>query len=112
EPGADFRLAIERALQDAAALLVVIGPQWLSAADADGRRRLDDAGDFVRLEVAAALQRALPVLPVLVRGAAMPTAKDLPADIQELAWRQAAELSHKRWDYDVGELIVALEKII
>lgn len=111
-PSVDFRLAIEEALDDASVLLVVIGPNWLSAVDASGTRRLDDPGDFVRLEIAAALRRRLPVMPVLVRGANIPEPKDLPDEIQALGWRQAVELSHKRWDYDVGQIISALEKIV
>jgi hypothetical protein len=54
------------------ALLAVIGKHWVSSADSQDRRRLDDPSDFVRIEIEAALQRNVPVIPVLVDGAAMP----------------------------------------
>jgi hypothetical protein len=66
--------------------------------DKDGRRRLDSPEDFVRLEIAAALRRDIAVIPVLVQGAAMPSKQELPPDLQALAWRNAAELRHTRWD--------------
>src|SRR5271166_5221196 len=56
------------------ALVAVIGRNWLSTADKDNRRRLDDPDDFVRIEIEAALKRNVRVIPVLVDGAAMPKA--------------------------------------
>ena len=64
--------------------------------------------DFVRLEIASALRRDIPVVPVLVRGAKMPRAEQLPADLRELAYRNAVELTHARWKSDVQVLIQAL----
>src|SRR5690242_201262 len=96
EPGADFVAAIEQALSRCEVLLVVIGPHWLAAADATGRRRIDDPRDFVRLEVALALHRGIRVIPVLVDGASEPHAHQLPADLSGLAQRQAVKVSHDR----------------
>jgi hypothetical protein len=107
-PGEDFVAAIERSLAEADALLVVIGRHWLDAADAAGRRRLDHPQDFVRLEVAHALQRGMRVVPVLVDHAAMPHESDLPADIAALARRQAVELTDARWNVDVQRLVEGL----
>ena len=59
-------------------VLTVIGPRWLSAEDSAGARRLDDPADFVRLEVGAALEREIPVIPVIVGGATMPTPEESP----------------------------------
>ena len=81
-------------------------------ADAAGTRRLDDPGDFVRIETAAALTRNIRVVPVLVDGALMPRADQLPANLASLARRQAVELSHKQWDATSGDLIQTLEKIL
>lgn len=64
--------------------------------------------DFVRLETASALKRDIPVIPVLVRGASMPRAEQLPPDLAELAYRNAVELTHARWDSDVQVLVKAL----
>src|SRR5215813_10867545 len=73
-PGEDFVIAINRALSSCQVVLVLIGPRWLSAQTADGRRRIDDPDDLVRLEVAAALAQPILVVPVLFNGAAMPAA--------------------------------------
>src|ERR1700758_3498680 len=78
EPGVDFVEAIERALGSCEILIVLIGKDWLAAADTAGRRRLDDPTDFVRLETATALNRGIRVVPVLVEGVAMPRAEQLP----------------------------------
>jgi hypothetical protein len=112
EPGVDFVEQIDDAVAHCDALLSVIGAEWLDIRDSDGRRRLDDPGDFPRLEVEAALARKIRVIPVLVQDAKMPEAQDLPASLQPLARRHAIELSDERWDYDVGRLIEVLDRTI
>jgi TonB family protein len=111
EAGRDFRKAIEEGVTKCGVLLVVIGLDWLSVKDEHGTRRLDDAGDFVRIETASALKRDIPVIPVLVRGAKMPTAEQLPDDLKDLAFRNCIELSHTRWKSDVQLLIDALRRL-
>jgi hypothetical protein len=108
-PGTDFVAAIDQAVGSCEALIALIGIGWLDAVDAKGRRRLDDPHDYIRLEIATALRRGVPLIPVLVEGARMPSADELPADLAALARRQALELSDTRWDYDVGRLIQAIE---
>jgi hypothetical protein len=108
EPGRDFRKAIDECVATCSVLLAVIGQEWLELKDTLGHRRLDDANDFVRVELASALRRDIPVIPVLVRGAKMPHADQLPGDLKELAYRNAVELSHARWKSDVKVLIQAL----
>ena len=104
-PGVDFAAAIERALHDCDVLLAVIGPRWLGATDAAGQRRLDNPGDYTRIEIATALKRRdVRVIPILVEGATMPEARDLPEDLQALARRNALELTDGRWRYDVSRL--------
>ncbi len=113
EPGVDFTEAIGRALQSCGVLLAVIGPHWTSVTDAGGRRRLDNAGDYIRLEIVTALQRSnVRVIPVLVEGAQMPDLNDLPEDLQPLCRRNAIELTDKRWSYDVSQLIDTLRKAL
>ena len=109
-PGEDFRQTIRDAVMSCDVLLAVVGKHWASAEDASGRRRLDDPGDYVRLEVEAALERGVPVIPVLVEGAAMPAASQLPEPLSALAYRQAVELSDTRWSFDVRRLIVSLKE--
>jgi hypothetical protein len=111
EPGTDFVDAIERAVGSCEILIVIIGHDWL-VKDGDGRRRLDDPTDFVRIETATALKRGIRVVPVLVEGATVPRAADLPGDLAPLVRRQAVELNHRQWDATSGELIATLERIL
>jgi hypothetical protein len=111
EAGVDFVDVLHKAVGSCDALLAVIGPQWLSATH-DGKRRLDDPHDFVRLEIAAALERDVRVLPVLVEGASLPPTSALPADLQKLTRRQAIELRDARWDDDIERLVEGLEKFL
>jgi hypothetical protein len=111
-PGVDFGEVIEKAVGSCEVLIVVMGNEWLRAQDTAGRRRLDDPADYVRLEVATALQRTIRVIPVLVQGAPMPRAEELPADIAKLARRNAIELSDARWAYDVDRLIHTIEEVL
>lgn len=111
DAGRDFRKAIDDSLGNCGALLAMMGPEWLNAADEQGTRRLDGETDYVRLEIAAALRRDIPVVPVLLRGARMARAEQLPADIADLAYRNAVELTHARWKSDVQVLVKALRPL-
>jgi hypothetical protein len=84
------------------ALIAVIGKNWVSSADED---------DFIRFEIEGALQRNVPVIPVLVDGATMPHADELPDAIKNLARRQGIEISHNHFDSDVERLTDALVRI-
>lgn len=111
EPGVDFTQALDKALGTCVVMLVVIGPRWLDMADASGGRRLDQPGDWIRVEIATALQRQTRVIPVLLEGAALPQESELPGDIQPLVRRQAFELADGRWRGDIQRLISALAKV-
>ncbi len=110
-PGEDFIQAIESHLREVGAVLVMIGPNWL-ATGANGQRRLDDAGDFVRQEIQAALASGKPLIPLLVGGATMPPEADLPDAIAGLARRQAVVLSDSSWRGDVERLVVSLRPLL
>jgi hypothetical protein len=110
-PGEDFIHAIETHLQNVDAVLVMIGPHWL-AADAAGRRRLDAADDFVRMEIQAALASGKPLIPLLVGGINMPAEADLPPTLADLARRQAVVLSDGNWRGDVERLVVSLRSLL
>jgi TonB family protein len=112
EAGRDFRKAIEEGVTKCGVLLVVIGVEWLDAKDERGARRLNDPSDFVRIETASALKRDIPVIPVLVRGAKMPSAEQLPEELKELAFRNCIELTHARWKSDIQLLIEALRRLL
>jgi len=107
-PGQDYTVAIDRALADSDAALVVIGPGWLTATTPRGTRRLLEADDYVHLELARALSRDIRVIPVLVGGARLPEAAELPDDLQALAQRQALELRNETWHHDVDGLVRSL----
>jgi len=109
-PGSDFVETIERAVGSCDVLLVLIGRNWLKSADSQGRSRLEDPQDFIRHEVATALSRNIPVMPILLQGARMPTADELPQDLKALARRQAIELSESRWETDVARLEEAISR--
>jgi hypothetical protein len=108
QPGRDFRKSIDQSLNSCGVFLSLIGRSWLTAKDTSGQRRLDDPADFVRIETGAALKRDIPVIPVLVQGASAPKPDQLPDDLKELAFRNAVELTHARWDSDLQVLIKAL----
>jgi formylglycine-generating enzyme required for sulfatase activity len=110
DPGEDFVEAINSQVGACDIAIVSIGPNWLTAADASGQRRLDDEEDFVRMEIIAALERKIRVIPVLVGGARMPRKQDLPDALAPLSRRNAIELSETRFHSDVSRLIEAIEK--
>jgi hypothetical protein len=112
ELGDDFVEAITSAVGSCDVLLALIGDEWLTITDEDGRRRLDNADDFVRLEIEAALTRKVRVIPVLVDGATMPDPDDVPPSLVPLTRRQALELSPSRFDFDTSRLLKVLDKTL
>ena len=104
-PGLDFTVALHEALASCDVLLAVIGPEWVTASDKTGNRRIDNPDDWVRIEIATALTRNIRVIPVLVGGADVLTQDQLPDDLDPLAHRQAYELTDRRWHFDIEQLI-------
>jgi hypothetical protein len=109
KPGFDFVKQLDAQVSQCDALLAVIGPQWLAARDDKGRRRLDGDRDYVRIEIAAALKRDIPVIPVLIDGASVPPEEELPDDLKSLARRHGMELRHTRFNVDADAIIAALQ---
>lgn len=110
EPGVDFGDRIDQAMRTCDALVAVIGDGWVGREAPPGHRRIDSPDDWVRLEIAGALDRDILVVPVLVEDARMPSAEQLPGSIRKLARRNAMELTDLRWDDEVRRLIDVLEK--
>ena len=109
-PGQDFVRVLEDSLSRSSVMIVVIGKRWGGSGKV-GARRIDDAGDFVRLEVASGLRRAeLKIIPALIQGTKMPGAAALPEDLKDLSRRNAIELSDLRWREDIERLIASLER--
>lgn len=96
------------ALEVADALVAVIGPDWLAAADGT---RLDRAGDWVRMELATALRAGVPIVPVLLAGATPIAQDDLPVDIRGVADTQALVLRERALDADLQGLVRRLEQL-
>jgi hypothetical protein len=110
ELGDEFPRVIAEAVGSCDVLLALIGGQWLTVADPHGRRRLDNPGDFVRLEIEAALQRGVRVIPILVDGATMPDAAELPPSLAGVVHRHALELSPSRFEFDSNRLLRVLDR--
>ena len=93
-------------------MLAIIGPGWQGVNTGANSSRINNPNDWVRLEIGTALKRNIRVVPVLVDGAELPAADELPEDLQPLLRRQAYEISNKRWRYDTDELIRFLVKSV
>lgn len=107
--GANFEQELTRALAGCEVLLALIGPKWLTCTQSDGTRRLDGPDDWVRKEIASVLQRAIPVVPVLLGGARRPET-ELPDDLHKLLKQQAAEIREESFDHDFEELVKDVER--
>ena len=106
--GENFVKRIEREIGQCDLVLVMIGDDWLTLAGADGRPRIFDPLDWIFLEMKSALERDVPVVPVLVEGASMPRPDQLPGELRELALRHGAELRDATWAADVARLAAGL----
>jgi len=110
--GDDFVDVITSAVGSCDVLLALIGDRWSTVTNEDGQRRLDDKDDFVRLEIEAALTRDVRVIPILVDGARMPAAADLPASLHTLVRRQSLDLSPTRFESDTNRLLKVLDSTL
>jgi hypothetical protein len=109
--GMNFVGVLQEEVAKCEVLLALIGPKWLDARDESGtRRRLDDPNDFVRIEIGTALQRNIPVIPILLDGARIPKPDQLPKVLEELALRNGLNVRHDSFHNDLDRLIPALEK--
>lgn len=111
--GKDFRRVIGDAVGQCQILLAVIGRDWLTVTNEHGQRRIDDPADFVRIEIESALQRGIPVIPLLVRGVSIPREEDLPDSLKELVYRSGIEIRpDPDFHRDMDRLIRALERLL
>jgi TIR domain len=108
--GENFLKVLREEVGKCSVLLAIIGPGWLDARDGDGLRRLDDPNDFVRAEIAAALDRDIPVIPILLDGMRIPRADQLPEDLQELPLRNGLDVRHASFHKDMATLIRELNR--
>jgi hypothetical protein len=100
DPGANFAEVIEQQIRSSKAFVALVSTNWLSAADEQGRRRIDSPGDWIRRETVLALREGLLMIPVLVGDMKTPRAQDLPDDLQKLAELQMLSAGDMRF-YDL-----------
>jgi hypothetical protein len=109
--GTDFKEFLDRKVSECDFVLAIMGDHWLDARDDTGRRRLDDPQDFVRAEIESALEQDIPVIPLLVRGATMPEAEDLPASLRTLVYKNGIPIRpDPDFHRDMDRLISALDE--
>jgi hypothetical protein len=108
--GLDFAEVIRTAVTSCDVMLAIIGPAWATISE-DGRRRLDDPDDFVRLEVETALERGIRVVPILVDGAELPEREELPTTLQPLVRRQTLRLTHDQFRLETQRLLDDLARL-
>lgn len=111
QPGKDFAKFLRETLDSVDVAVAVIGRGWADARDSAGNRRLDQPDDWVRMELETALARDIPVIPVLVGGAKVPSPEHLPPSLAEFSRRQAFPVSDLRWRAEVDELAMQLAKL-
>ena len=109
--GSNFKQYIDSVIKKCDLVIVVIGDRWLGS-EGETRRRIDDPRDLVRIEIESALQRAIPVVPLLVQNTSMPSEADLPSSLQELAYRNGMSIRHDpHFHADVDLLIKNMETL-
>lgn len=110
--GVNFVKNLQEAVSECRVLLAIIGPNWIDARDEKNQRRLDNSHDFVRVEIATALQRDIPVVPILLGGSIVPAPAQLPADLRELSMRNGLEVRHASFHSDVDKLVQHLKSYL
>jgi formylglycine-generating enzyme required for sulfatase activity len=111
--GSDFRRVLTEQVAGCDVFLAVIGDEWLSIAGKSGARRIDDPGDYVRIEIEAALARNILIIPVLVDNASIPQAEELPESLRELAYRQGLRVrGNPDFRDDVKRLVRGIEEAV
>ena len=110
--GVDFVDVVNRQLRGCSVMLALIDPQWATATDKTGRKRIDRENDYVRTEIATALARGIRTVPVLIDGAEMPDPETLPEVLRPLGRLNALNLDFRRFDAEIGSLVAAIRRIL
>ena len=108
--GVDFTEYLDQQVSQCQLLIAVIGRQWLAMTDNEGNRRLDNPTDFVRIELESALNRKIPIVPLLISPAQMPTQAELPTSLQKLVYRNGIPVrAGADFNRDMDRLIAGIE---
>lgn len=108
--GAMWRQKILSEIDHDAVLLVLIGPHWLTPAAGKDQSRLHDPNDTVRMEIADGIRDGATLIPVLLDGAPMPAAEQLPENLRVLCEVNALQLRDADWQHDVERICETLER--
>ncbi len=110
--GVDFRDQLAMEIRTCGVFVAIIGENWLNAQGADGTRRLDDPTDFVRIEIEFALERGIPIVPVLIGRVRMPEPNQLPESMARMVFQQSFELRPgPEFDRDLANLAKGIGEI-
>jgi hypothetical protein len=110
--GEDFADVLNERLKSCEAVLVIIGPKWLEPIGDNRKTRLDDQDDYIRLEIETALDRKIPLIPVLVDGAQMPGENQIPEKLRGLRRRQLVRIDHDNYTPVVRHLVSQLSRLV
>jgi hypothetical protein len=109
--GYDFRVHLREQVGRCAVLVAVIGKSWNPPA-ASGDRRLSDPRDHLRIEIESALERRIPVIPVLVDGVEVPAEEELPASLGRLAYHNGVAVRpDPDFHHDADRLVRGIEAL-
>jgi hypothetical protein len=109
--GVDFRTHIDQVLASTDVVIAVVGPNW--AGPSASQSRLSNEADPVRVEIETVLRKKLPLIPVLVLSAVMPSVTQLPKNLKDFAYRNAVELdAGQNFDVGMARLIRAIDGIL
>jgi hypothetical protein len=108
--GEAWKQKVLNAIDGESALLVLIARDWSEARDVSGKRRIDDPGDPIRMELHDGIRDGATIIPILLENAAMPTAEQLPPDLAALSEYNALRLHDTDWQYNLDRIITTLEK--
>src|SRR5262245_44827937 len=111
--GTDFRDVLKKVLTQCRVALVMIGPDWVTSPDADGKPRLSNPTDYVRLALEATLARGISIVPVLLDGATVPRPEELPESLQPICYRHALAVGDDpHFDDDVARLLRGIRQLL
>ena len=110
--GVKFKDHLHDQLNECGAFLAIIGRNWLNACGQHGHRRLDDADDWVRVEIASALARGIKVVPVIIDDGVLPKSSDLPSDLKSLPEFQALRVQNNQFERDSAALADKLREAL
>lgn len=110
--GINFKQHIDSMIQRCDVVIAIIGDNWFGIDKETNKSRLAEPRDLVRLELEAALKRNIPIIPLLVNNASMPSEESLPSSLIELTSRNGMTIGHDpRFHPDVDYLIKKLKQL-